>query len=184
MDFLDHFNFTYNFYYDNYRNEHTLYDSDYKPRMNFQTATVTNHPATSAELAESQVYGWRDYTQNWKSNFVLTYSQTLANKHDVSALAGYEEYRWWKSEVDIAKKGMVYPNLTDFDAMTEPSFIKGYTRELATRSWFGCVNYAYDSRYLFEANIRYDGSSRFAKDNRWGLSPLSPLPGVSRKRLS
>lgn len=171
VDFLDHFNFTYNFYYDNYRNEHTLYDSDYKPRMNFQTATVTNHPATSAELAESQVYDWRDYTQNWKSNFVLTYSQTFADKHDVSALAGYEEYRWWKSEVDIAKKGMVYPNLTDFDAMTEPSFIKGYTRELATRSWFGRVNYAYDSRYLFEANIRYDGSSRFAKDNRWGAFP-------------
>lgn len=171
VDFLKHFNFTYNFYYDNFRNEHTLYDSDYKPRMNFLTGTVTNHPPTSAELAEAQVYDWRNHEQSWKSNAVLNYSQTFSGKHDVSAMAGYEEYRWWKSEVDICKKGMVNPTLTDYNAMTEPSYLSGYTRELATRSWFGRVTYAYDSRYLFEANIRYDGSSRFAPENRWGMFP-------------
>ena len=66
---------------------------------------------------------------------------------------------------------MVNSSLTDFNAMTEPSYLSGFTRELATRSWFGRVNYAYDSRYLFEANIRYDGSSRFAPENRWGAFP-------------
>lgn len=171
VDFLKHFNFTYNFYYDNFRNEHTLYDSEYKARMNFLTGTVTNHPPTSAELAEAQVYDWRNYEQSWKSNAVLNYSQTFNDKHSVSAMAGYEEYRWWKSEVDICKKGMVNSSLTDFNAMTEPSYLSGFTRELATRSWFGRVNYAYDSRYLFEANIRYDGSSRFAPENRWGAFP-------------
>ena len=171
VDFLKHFNFTYNFYYDNFRNEHTLYDSKYKARMNFLTGTVTNHPPTSAELAEAQVYDWRNYEQSWKSNAVLNYSQTFNDKHSVSAMAGYEEYRWWKSEVDICKKGMVNSSLTDFNAMTEPSYLSGFTRELATRSWFGRVNYAYDSRYLFEANIRYDGSSRFAPENRWGAFP-------------
>lgn len=171
VDFLKHFNFTYNFYYDNFRNEHTLYDSEYKARMNFLTGTVTNHPPTSAELAEAQVYDWRNYEQSWKSNAVLNYSQTFNDKHSVSAMAGYEEYRWWKSEVDICKKGMVNSTLTDFNAMTEPSYLSGYTRELATRSWFGRVNYAFDSRYLFEANIRYDGSSRFAPENRWGAFP-------------
>lgn len=171
VDFLKHLSFTYNFYYDNFSNEHSLYDSDYKPRMNFLTGAVTNHAATSAELAEAQVYDWRNHEQSWKSNAVLNYSQTFNGKHDVSAMAGYEEYRWWKREIDICKKGMVNPTLTDFNAMTEPSYLSGYTRELATRSWFGRVNYAYDSRYLFEANIRYDGSSRFASENRWGSFP-------------
>lgn len=170
IDFLKHFNFTYNFYYDNFSNEHTLYDSDYKPRMNFLTGVVTNHPASSAELAEAKVYDWRNHEQSWKSNAVLNYSRNFG-KHDVSAMGGYEEYRWWKREVDICKKGMVNPNLTDFNAMTEPSYLSGYTRELATRSWFGRVNYAFNSRYLFEANIRYDGSSRFSPDNRWGAFP-------------
>lgn len=38
-------------------------------------------------------------------------------------------------------------------------------------SYFGRVNYAYKDRYLFEGNFRYDGSSRFAKGNRWGVFP-------------
>lgn len=38
-------------------------------------------------------------------------------------------------------------------------------------SYFGRVNYGYKDRYLFEGNFRYDGSSRFAKGNRWGIFP-------------
>lgn len=38
-------------------------------------------------------------------------------------------------------------------------------------SYFGRINYDYADRYLFEANLRYDGSSRFAKGHRWGLFP-------------
>ena len=41
----------------------------------------------------------------------------------------------------------------------------------ALRSVFGRVNYDFDSRYLFEANVRYDGSSRFPKNNRFGVFP-------------
>lgn len=43
--------------------------------------------------------------------------------------------------------------------------------EWALLSFFGRVNYDYMSRYLFEANLRYDGSSRFAEGHRWGLFP-------------
>ncbi|MEG1543311.1 MAG: SusC/RagA family TonB-linked outer membrane protein, partial [Tannerellaceae bacterium] len=39
------------------------------------------------------------------------------------------------------------------------------------QSWFGRVNYDYNGKYLFEANIRADGSSRFAKGHRWGIFP-------------
>ncbi|MDL2309869.1 SusC/RagA family TonB-linked outer membrane protein, partial [Parabacteroides sp. OttesenSCG-928-B22] len=43
--------------------------------------------------------------------------------------------------------------------------------EYALLSFFGRINYSYADRYLLEANLRYDGSSRFAKDSRWGLFP-------------
>ena len=46
-------------------------------------------------------------------------------KHDVGALIGYEESRNWGDEVDICKEGMSSVNLTDFDAMTDPYYIKG-----------------------------------------------------------
>ncbi|MCD8167445.1 MAG: SusC/RagA family TonB-linked outer membrane protein [Bacteroides sp.] len=47
----------------------------------------------------------------------------------------------------------------------------GSAYEWALQSLFGRVNYDYKSRYLLEANFRYDGSSRFHKDNRWGFFP-------------
>ena len=43
--------------------------------------------------------------------------------------------------------------------------------EYALLSYFGRLNYAFNDRYLLEANVRYDGSSRFAKDHRWGFFP-------------
>ena len=49
--------------------------------------------------------------------------------------------------------------------------IGGGALDRASRSFFGRVNYAYDSRYLFEANLRYDGSGRYHADNRWGTFP-------------
>lgn len=41
----------------------------------------------------------------------------------------------------------------------------------ALRSYFGRINYAYKNRYLFEANLRADGSSRFGPNNRYGYFP-------------
>ena len=47
----------------------------------------------------------------------------------------------------------------------------GYTRELAMNSFFARAKYNFDNKYLFEGNIRGDGSSRFAKGYRWGWFP-------------
>lgn len=44
-------------------------------------------------------------------------------------------------------------------------------KENALISYFGRINYSFKDRYLLEGNFRYDGSSRFAKNNRWGLFP-------------
>ena len=99
---------------------------------------------------------------------LLNYHHTFAQKHDVSALLGYQEFYKNYYTVDAAKKGLIDESLNQFDEATEMTSTKGATQDYATRSVFGRVNYAYNSRYLFEANFRYDGSSRFHKDHRWG----------------
>lgn len=48
---------------------------------------------------------------------------------------------------------------------------EGFSRELAMISWFARINYDFADKYLLEANIRADASSRFAKGNRWGYFP-------------
>src|SRR5690606_5050613 len=47
----------------------------------------------------------------------------------------------------------------------------GTASEWALQSFFGRLNYDYESKYLFEVNARYDGSSRFAEGNRYGFFP-------------
>ncbi len=171
VKFLKHFELDYNFYYDYYRREDFLHDAPYREQMNFATGIVTSTPPTSETLSEDQVWYWIDGDQSWKNNVVLHWNQVFKQKHEVSAMIGYEEYRKWRRTTDVSKKGMVDSSLTDFDIMTEPAYLSGNTTEFSSRSLFGRVNYAYDSRYLFEANVRYDGSSRFAPENRWGVFP-------------
>lgn len=48
---------------------------------------------------------------------------------------------------------------------------KGLANAVALRSYFGRINYDFDKKYLVEATLRYDGSSRFAPSKQWGLFP-------------
>lgn len=56
-------------------------------------------------------------------------------------------------------------------AKSVASYMSGDPSEWAMRSFFGRINLNWDDKYLFEANFRADGSSRFAPDNRWGYFP-------------
>src|SRR5690625_6130817 len=68
------------------------------------------------------------------------------------------------SKDGIISSSLPYMNLTSGD----PRITAGYSA-YATRSLFGRINYHYMDRYLLEFNGRYDGSSRFLKNNRWGF---------------
>ena len=170
VKFLKDFKFTANFYYDQFTNHHRWQPSDYKEQYSFNRTMTLSTPPTSTDMATYKVYDWERREKYWKTNMLVSWAHTYG-KHDVGALIGYEESRNWGDEVDICKEGMSSVNLTDFDAMTDPYYIKGSSYEYSSRSWFGRINYAFDNRYLFEMNMRYDGSSRFSPDSRWGLFP-------------
>lgn len=170
VKFLKDFKFSANLYYDHFTNHHKYLPSDFKQSYSFNRNMSLNTPPTSTDMATYKVYDWEHRDKSWKTNFLLSWGHVY-DKHDVSALVGYEEYRKWGDEVDICMEGMSSINLTDFNAMTEPYYIKGYSFEYSSRSLFGRVNYAYDNKYLLEMNMRYDGSSRFSPDSRWGFFP-------------
>lgn len=104
-------------------------------------------------------------------NVILRYGKTF-NKHDISALAGYTEEKLQYNAQSAFRKNFVnntqpYLNLGDASTMSNT----GSAYALGMRSYFGRVGYVYDGKYLFEANIRSDGSSRFADGLRWGTFP-------------
>lgn len=103
---------------------------------------------------------------------LLNYEQTFAENHNLHGLLG------WHAESFNQRYGKMYrknfPNniLTDMDAGDEATQTNnGNTRELNMLSWFGRVNYDFAGKYLLEANIRADASSRFADGHRWGYFP-------------
>ena len=166
VKFLKHFSYDVNLNYKDYRYESMSVNTDYG-KYSFSTDQWIAAPKDPADLYTRMAYVRENH---WKLTHLLNYNQTFY-KHDIGMLLGFEEERFVKRTTDTAKLGLIDSSVGDPSSATTPSSISGTGEEFTSRSYFGRINYAFDSRYLFEVNMRYDGSSRFAPDNRWGLFP-------------
>lgn len=110
-------------------------------------------------------------TKEWSQRAYLSFSESY-DKHSVEAMAGYEgisnNYKWLQGY----RQNFFNNDLRDLSSGAAANqSATGRRTEWGLQSFFGRVNYNYESKYLFQANIRYDGSSRFADGKRWGLFP-------------
>lgn len=105
-------------------------------------------------------------------DIIAEYKDTFNGSHNVSVLGGYHAELYKYKYTYAYRENFPNNELTDLNAGSTANMSnEGYTRELAMLSWFGRINYDYLGKYLLEANIRYDGTSRFADGNRWGAFP-------------
>ncbi len=119
-----------------------------------------------SELSDSR---WTEKETYFKT--MLNYTKKI-NSHNLAALAGFEAIEHNAYYLQAARKNIYSPDYAEIntgDAETKDN--KGYREDWALMSYFGRINYDYNQRYLLEANFRYDGSSRFAKGNKWGFFP-------------
>lgn len=92
--------------------------------------------------------------------------------HSIDVLGGFHSELYKYKYTSAYRQNFPSNSLTDLNAGgTANMSNSGYSRELAMLSWLGRVNYDYAGKYLAEANIRYDGTSRFADGHRWGVFP-------------
>ncbi len=92
--------------------------------------------------------------------------------HNLSVLGGYHAELYKYKYLYAYRQNFPSNSLSDLDAGgTAQMNNAGNSRELAMLSWFGRINYDYAGKYLLEANLRYDGTSRFARGKRWGTFP-------------
>ena len=124
-------------------------------------------------------------THVWQTEYTATYSNIFKNVHSLTLLAGYTAQRTDRSRIATSVYGFSN-DATGYDnlgaaAVTQPSSSGHYVSTL--QSWLGRVNYSFDSRYNVSLTLRADGSSRFAKDHRWGWFPSLGLSwNVDRER--
>lgn len=100
-----------------------------------------------------------------------TYTPDLGQDHSLELLAGQSFER--NSEEYLAGGGMDYPNDLNpwLDNAGTPTLAKSNATANTIASYFGRAQYQLLNRYLFMASARYDGSSRFGQNYKWGLFP-------------
>lgn len=116
------------------------------------------------------------HQDNYQHNvqMLLNYEKTFNEVHDVKGLLGYS--REWNEDTQesVGRRNFITDDIYVINAgSSDPSTwtTGGTASEWAIRSYFGRLNYTLKNKYLFEANVRYDGSSRFSSPHRWGLFP-------------
>lgn len=113
------------------------------------------------------------YDWNWYTTQVLANYNKTFGKHSLTALAGFEQIYYNYKYTEATRKGGGNDELTEslntLDKSSQTNKNGGH--ETARRSYFGRVQYDFNNKYLFEANLRADASSRFPKDSRWGYFP-------------
>ena len=168
-----------------YRGEHQ--------RQTYHTPAYVADPKAKRDYPyHSETTGyWEEHV--WEN--VLSFNKTFG-KHNVNAMAGTSmtarKYTW--NSVGVEGKTTVYkvedgklitseipggfldPSFSTVGAGAGGTFDGSGTKWKYNRaSFFGRLNYNYNDRYLVQATVRYDGSSKFGKDNRWGCFPSVAL---------
>lgn len=142
---------------------------DHKTKYNVYRISGDAIPGSGYEhtsLAET-----RNDTHSLTMQFYANYNLKL-DRHNISVMAGYEDYSYeWENEgasrLNYNLDNFPYLNLGPEDYQ----YNSGSAGHNAYRSVFGRIMYSWADRYMLQANIRSDGSSRFADGHRWGTFP-------------
>lgn len=154
-----------NYSYDNFQSTYSSYDT-----RNSQL------PGIAAKNGQASRNTYKGHSQNFET--YGNYDKTFARVHKVSLMAGYS----WEERVrndgfgltvhtflndDLKWNNLTYAGMID----GMPAVGSGTVETIRNISFYGRVGYSYNSKYMFQATIRRDGSSVFGKDHRWGTFP-------------
>lgn len=108
-------------------------------------------------------------TRTFTQTFLQTVNyQKSIDKHRFDIMLGHENYSYLYEYLYNMKTEEVVPGIYDFGNFINISSISSYTHSYKKEGYFGRLNYDYDDKYYASVSYRRDGTSRFAKDNRWG----------------
>ena len=149
------------------QNQQWIY-SEYNSTQSQLTATSSRNGQATRRTVENQKRQLEAY---------FNYDKTFAEKHKLGLMAGYS----WEQSDDDDGFGLTTYNFYNDDllyynlGMANNMDIDGiWDKQLSTLrmiSFYGRINYSFNSKYLFQATVRRDGSSAFGRNNRWATFP-------------
>lgn len=142
-------------------------ESYYAKKWEYTTEQLgSNNSVTSDYLFKSEDH--EDYNA---LNLYGTYNFSIKEDHMFKVMAGFNQERKQNSWISVQTHDMIAPSAPSFTSATGKIIPQNSYSDYAIRGAFYRINYNYKDRYLFEANGRYDGSSKFPKDDRFGFFP-------------
>lgn len=147
-------------------------DKEFRKKVqytNFDDPSVyagTTDWGKSNSLLESRLDNY-----NLTAQLLATYNKRLG-LHSFDVLGGYEYYYLFQESMSAFSDNLQLDSYPYLDLRND-NFLRntGNAFEYASNSFFGRLGYNFNRKYLFQANLRVDGSSRFHEDYRWGLFP-------------
>lgn len=141
--------------------------SYYAKKWEYTTEQLgSNNSVTSDYLFKSEDH--EDYNA---LNLYGTYNFSIKEDHMFKVMAGFNQERKQNSWISVQTHDMIAPSAPSFTSATGKIIPQNSYSDYAIRGAFYRINYNYKDRYLFEANGRYDGSSKFPKNDRFGFFP-------------
>lgn len=160
-------------YYLNYYNQFQSYAPTPAKAYDFQINQFNGkeYIASNAGISNSINNGFKTMF-----NTRVNYKHNFGNKHDISALVVYSEEYWFDRDLSASRDDRLHPSLEEIDAaLTTVQSNGGSSDAEGLRSYIGRLNYSGFNKYLFEANFRVDGSSKFLKGSQYGFFPSAAL---------
>lgn len=127
--------------------------------------------AANTNPSADQVYEYSYKSTFLNPNVYTNYNFSLGD-HNFSAMAGFQSEQMKYRKMSAQRMDMINTSQPILDLTTnEKATIMGQYQEWTTAGFFGRINYDYKGKYLLEGNLRYDGSSRYRKEERWIWTP-------------
>ena len=124
----------------------------------------------SGSTTDGEVYVESDRTFSVNQQYLASYTRSFG-LHNVSLLAGYEQYKVKEQELDGDNTHLYDPMIGELGNAKGPGndrSVSSYTDNYMTEGYLARLTYDYNDRYFFNGSIRRDASSKFAPGHRWG----------------
>ena len=151
--------------------------SDHRERLSYHQIAI------DGSMGEE----WYNYNDIFEQRTIRDYINTNSHLdfekewsgHNLKVLAGFQAEYYTENVTSATLTGVTLPGQATIhtstglgqDGTAVAPTVTGTIEEWSTAGFFGRVNYNYKDRYMLEANLRYDGTSRFRSGTRWGLFP-------------
>ena len=147
-------------------------DLNYQRRNRFQTSAIPLNQLLPPNANNGSAFSSQNV--NWVTSHTLNYTLDLNTKHHIEALVGLESQKNNYEEDQVS--AINFPN--DIVRTINAGTVTGGSslrEQWALASYFARVTYSLNDRYLFNASIRQDGSSRFGSNKRFGTFPSASV---------